>query len=1406
MIRFFEPKRKWAACLQTPGTTFSRACALVLVLVGCVSLPVVCRAGTNVTIPGEIRVTIQPPEAAAEGARWSVDGGALQLSGASVANTAAGIHTIRFLDLPGWIEPAATEVLVVGGKSQAVAVTYRRLPTFYFRAVPAQQVREGTTLEFLVGTDDPGDPQNPGPGASLQVSAAPQPSGLLGFDQATGRFSYAPKTSDRLPFTVKFSTLQGLEGAVEITPLNSRALEDEVIELDPPAPLDPLVPDDETRNYIQITETRNAPEFFNGLTNETVNVSISGKTLVFEAGHPAHLYDEYNTNRLNLREMRLYADKVIIRSPLIWRQTQVRIQARELRFEGEGRIETTPLPPQFHPDGASFFEDDLRVGRDGIPGHDAGNVEVLVEQFFSDATTATRFVLLGGEGGPAGQGRNGQAEADLEFNSANWKKLMSRAGNRICSTDGPTAILFLQRIRIDEDGNDTVTSTCGSRVSARGENAVRSGFPGAGGRGGTLRSTVNLEGFAKLTGGIAGPRGSDYVGGLLSSRQFTHRVVTSILFEGKNRTSTVNTPAQKVPGANATAPFGTNGLIGTFQIETNTGSWMSAFAVRHVVQFAKDMYLAGRTLEARQLLGEYQALLRAHEQVVDAPEELGDAAFSELVNRQQLLTEADVVAHRLDSNLDYFGKPAGWVPMLSFEANFVAFQNEIRQSIPILYLAYWLQNTATNLEGRLVAATNALAALASENSRLISEFNAAQLELPGLKNEAEVLTVRIAGLRQRLALKLADLERRARENVEESHKLPFWKKALGVLSVVADLVPVGQPTVGRIGSGLSLLAQIDTDKPLESAKELAPNAFGVMTNKNITACYGTNAPSKTSTNSGSSTNSVKKAKKELLLTSSQCTKFLGDELKELAGVFKEAQVDDKELAAELEKLKASDSVFQALVAEVETLNTQKEEFVEKLTAALQIIGSVDSALAANLASANDLETQLSAGFAALDHSALLHLKEMERRAKDRLLQYQYFVAKSFHYRELRPYRGNLQLNRLFERFQVLVETGHNHLLTPDEFTSLEALFTEELREIVFEMLDNINAPDVTQTQPFRLTSAELAELNREGRVVVNLSRLGLLTLTKENIRIADWKTKRMSVQPVGGPLGQSAVVGINYEHSGVSHLTAAGRQFLFRHYSAETVNPIVWHTIFNARDGGLSNSELSPAEKSLLSVLLDGESNLTDKLLFFSQPAAMADVLITKEVATDNGLDLAVTDLEFEVTLDFDNASSTRRQLEVVVADDLAPVITLSRTDLNGRQDGLGGFSRLFAPFTQVTLQAPQSFGEFQFDRWMINGQPASTSDTRVTLTLSSDVRAQPLFHQGASALVLTTLPVGKTQIGFSWPTEPGVRYTIEQSFQMTNPSWTALETRTGDGLPIQFTRPVSDRAAVFFRVRTEQP
>jgi hypothetical protein len=1413
-------------CFQTTKRDLIPHALLVVwrLLLSCTLAPalvLVPAQSATLSIPGAVRVIIQPPEAVSDGARWSVNGAPLQSSGAVLTNLAPGTYQVSFNNLPAWLEPELEATQVIGGTQTDVTATYRRLPRFYFRAVPAQRASAGATLEFLVHTDDPGDPQNPGAGASLVVTASPAPAGSIALDNASGRFTYSPAAADRLPFVVTLRTAQGVQGTFEVTPLNARPAEDIVIDV-APRPVDPSLPLDESRDFIQITETRNPPDFvqvvtggqtntiirtFNNHTNDTINVTISGKTLVFGQGHPNHLQETYSedssTPNPNIREFQLYADKIIIRSPLLLPQALVSIHARELRFEGNGRIETTPKPREGRPAGADFFLDNLSVGRDGNPGYDAGNVDVFVERFFSDGTTSTRFVMLGGNGGRPGEGRNGMNEAALAFGSANWTKLMSRAGNRVCETDGPKVVIFRQRM--NEEGD--VTSTCGTQVSARGEKAVRSGVPGTGGRGGILRSTLNLSAHAQVGGGAAGTKGLDYVGGTLDpNRPYVWRFITSIFINGKVEVSTRDQAAPKVLGANATAPNGTNGVTGSLVVETNSAAWLHSFIVRHVVQFAKDAYLNGRVSEARQLLAEYQAVLRAFSPSDTPVDELSDAAFSERVNLDQLLTEHDVLVHRIDSNLDYFGNPAGWVPMLSFEANFLAFQREIDASIPILYLSYWLNNTATNLQAKMAAATNALATLAAENVQLLENFEKAQLSIPQLKDEAEAITVQIDNLRKKLALQLTELERRANENVAERHKLPFWKKAIGVLSVVADLVPVGQPAVGRIGEGLKLLGQVDPDHPLESAEKLVPQAFGVMTNKNITVCFGTNAPANTNTNSTSSTNSVKKAKQDKLKQATDCSKFLGAELKELAGVFKDAQVDDKELAAELEKLKASDPVFQQLVAELETLNAQKTDFVQRLTAALQIIATLDDELAENAVAALELEEKLKTGFAALDHGALLHIKAMESRALNRLLEYQYFLAKSFNYRQLEPYPGNLQLTNLFNRFKVLLDTGHDHVLSEPEFANLKALFTDELREIVFRTLDNFNAAEPTETQTLSLTPDQLARLNRDGRVVINLFDLNPLTLTRENIRIADLKTKRMSVQPVGGSFGQRAMVGVNFEHSGVSHLTAAGQQYLFRHYTARTVNPIVWHSIFNALDSAPpTNSELSPEQQSLLRVLLAGENDLPEKLLFFSEPALNADVVITRELSTDNGVDLAITDLQIEVRLHFDNTSSTqRRKLEVVVADNLTPIITVDPPDLNGRQDGQGSFTRFFSQGRTVTLQAPATFGEFQFEGWVINDIPATTASTFATFTLNSDVRAKPLFHRPPQGFALTSLSAASGQIGFNFGTELGKVYTIERAFSLTSPVWAPVETRPGNGSPIQFTRPVGASPSVFFRVRVD--
>jgi hypothetical protein len=599
--------------------------------------------------------------------------------------------------------------------------------------------------------------------------------------------------------------------------------------------------------------------------------------------------------------------------------------------------------------------------------------------------------------------------------------------------------------------------------------------------------------------------------------------------------------------------------------------------------------------------------------------------------------------HRIDSNLDYFGNPAGWVPMLSFEANFLAFQNEVNHAIPILYLTYWLNNAATNLQGSLAATEQAKGNLEDERSRMETVFNEAQTILPRLKSEAATIAFRITSYQRQLTNKLAQLEQRARDNIAERNKLPLWKKGLGVLSVAADLVPVYQPIVGRIGQGIALLAKIDPDKPFESAKAVAPQAFGVMSNKNISVCFGTNAPSNTSTNS-TGTNDVKKARQELLKSFTQCGSFLGAELKEVAALFKEAQVDSKELAAELEKLKASDTELQEVAVQLQVLNVEKGRYAQQLASALQVIGSFSAGLAENLVATHELEDRIAGSLEALDHGALMHIKEMERRTRDRLIQYQYYLAKSFQYRQLRSYDGNLQLTRLLTRFEQLVGTSTSHVLTQAEFENLKSIFIEELRDLVADSLDNFNAPSRSFPKSYRLNPDQRRQLNEQGYLLLNLKDIGLISPGDENVRLADLRTRALAVTPTG-PIGSLALVRVNYEHMGISRLTSGGRTYLFRHYQTENVNPITWNAIYDAHTGQTVNSTLSAAQQSLISVLLAMQPVPVTNLLFFSQPVANAEILLTKEVSSDNGTGFVIDDLLFEIQYDFNAISGTMREL-----------------------------------------------------------------------------------------------------------------------------------------------------------------
>jgi hypothetical protein len=81
--------------------------------------------GTYVQQTGSVRVTLSPKAAVAAGARWNVDGGAWQVSGATVSGLFVGVkHTVNYNTIPGWTSPAAASVTITYNTTTHVTGTY----------------------------------------------------------------------------------------------------------------------------------------------------------------------------------------------------------------------------------------------------------------------------------------------------------------------------------------------------------------------------------------------------------------------------------------------------------------------------------------------------------------------------------------------------------------------------------------------------------------------------------------------------------------------------------------------------------------------------------------------------------------------------------------------------------------------------------------------------------------------------------------------------------------------------------------------------------------------------------------------------------------------------------------------------------------------------------------------------------------------------------------------------------------------------------------------------------------------------------------------------------------------------------------------------------------------------------
>jgi len=630
------------------------------------------------------------------------------------------------------------------------SLEYRKMlavPTYEIGKIPSRIETDGEPVQFIIA--DAGGLEN-----DIEIAVSPQPQGNLTFDQSTGLFSYVPHASDRFDLAVRIT--EGNGGTWEVPTAQEFILapSSAVAEFDILTSIGEK-PDKANRDYLdEIVTTRHyqQPILFNGDNKSTTReVHISGITVNLIPGDPNGLFERYGYSDANalinseIENLTIAAETLVIGGRLRLPKTNVTIFARNLEFRDSpnvvAQIDTTPLPHLRVADAAR----DGQRGKDGIKGEKGGDVTLHVDAIKIPDGNSIRFVLRGSKGQTAGQGIAGSKGQSYTAYGING------VGNAVAITINGILVNGVRAWPGD------------------GGNATPGGTPGNGGNGGRLfhRSNLQLDQYVDAAGGPAGSKASNQPGGLGGDP----RPARWVNYEVRTGRTTITAEHTSSNGQGWTAPSGATGNIGgTSRMDPQNLDWLHPTALSAVVAHIKEAYKRGQVEYAVGILLDYEQLLSQ----VPA----GHAYANRVA---EIGNEISVLLNQVANDLDYWGKLAGWVPTLSFAANYQAFQNQIESDLRVLFLSQLIQKIFERGEAREAAIRDTLNELDQQIHIAADRYNSSQFALSGLQTQLESIQRQSDAVLLEIAAVEGRLAARARNNAEG----PQWKRALTVAASVA---------------------------------------------------------------------------------------------------------------------------------------------------------------------------------------------------------------------------------------------------------------------------------------------------------------------------------------------------------------------------------------------------------------------------------------------------------------------------------------------------------------------------------------------------------------------------------------------------------------------------------------------
>jgi hypothetical protein len=1030
-------------------------------------------------------------------------------------------------------------------------------------------------------------------------------------------------------------------------------------------------------------------------------------------------------------------------------ECEVNVFARRIEFTGDGCIDTSPAPWEL-PNARDASG--TTAGANGASGRAGGKVSIYVREVETPSGSRTKRVVTdGGNGQGAGKGLNGQDGksasgaltwigddyTDKDQWTDSWikttvaKKLENHKGKKV---------LGIRRIwRVAEVfiRSNTVAGT--EIPPTSGTSAVKPGNAGSGAKAGVL--ATNLAALGPLWSakpGSAGKQAPRAVGGSGGSPrlsvfyecEYRHKIHFDASDDNTENAKVKHTDYETKDGESYSGEAGSDaGAVAIDLSETEANIWLHASLVPLLQDYVRACYLRDDRAEAQRLVDIYAEVFLG-----PVPLKRGIWQQRDLPYWLALQNEFVTLQQRLASQLDYFGKPAGYTPMLSLASSFQLYRMEVDLALEVLMFSAWVaakQGQQTEAAAATLAASQLLI---KESAQIAARIEKAEARAGQLVQDAD-------NLEKTQNTVLGDLEKRKTELYNEASRdiarIGQIKFAVNLAAALCQVFPYGQPILGGVAGTAADAFDLLDEEPAEVLKKVkkrvgeTAKAYKESTKATEAAVKKAKGEAKelaTASGKKLTADDIKKLAKTKPSAWSTAGKGLGEAAALVGKAYQSAQVSQSEIEVRLAKLAEQDDISKDLTKQIKNLIEQRAAIHAALLEINQEVGQGYADLASNydaLAALNGEEA--SARARALSGNTFRIIEGIRNRARLSLVQALYNVVRAFESALFKPVSINWSLDALTEQINTLVSDKPMHLWSDDELKkrvgSLKTVFMDNLSVIRRALLADLQSLDMQdRVIDFGIDAAKgaavLDALNQGLSAEIDTRRLGVIEPEWQHQMLAELRLRQIQFED-GATIPATGDAEIIVEIGELGVVRDGDKLFGLR-----LAAPVVKSFRYHFASKTIDQAKPSKFSEDLMNLILNDVGDTIRQKL--AMPSAWTTLTLTAGFNLDDGVAAPkIKRLDFSMVV---SGLKAPRQivLEAHASDGCSP-ITMdgnSYAEIYRVVDRSGGTVELSVD--------PQPAKGVKFRQWSIRqgGQPRVEKEPRLKIDLKTHARVVAEFDR----------------------------------------------------------------------------